>query len=194
MSYRRLYVFVEGTDDERFFERLVKPRLEESYDQIDIVQYAQDTHRKLRSFLLSVRMIEGADIIWVCDNDVARCVSERKQQVRKCLPAIGNTPIVVVVMKIESWYLAGVDAQGSHGLGIKNQARADDITKEKFSKIRPKRVKSNREFMLAILDLFCIETAQQKNRSFRYFCQKFLRLDSVVFRVRCDTFNLGPSE
>ena len=178
MPYRRLYVFVEGTDDERFFERIVKPRLESNYDHIDIIQYAQDTDKKLRSFLLSVRGIEGADLIWVCDNDSAQCVTKRKQDAKRCLPAIADNPIVVVVMKIESWYLAGLDAEGSRALGVKNQARTDDITKEMFSKIRPNRVKSNREFMLTILEHFCMETAQHKNRSFRYFCRKFLSLDA----------------
>ena len=184
MPYRRLYVFVEGPDDVRFFERIVKPRLEEEYDHIDIVPYAEETHRKLRSFLLSVRQIEGADAIWVCDKDRARCVTERKQKVKESLPAVDDIPIVVVVTKIESWYLAGVGPKGNRALGIKNQPSTDAITKAKFSSFRPRKIKTNRDFMLAILEHFRIETAQQKNRSFRYFCHKFLHSDTLS--SKCD--------
>ncbi len=34
--------------------------------------------------------------------------------------------------------------------------------------------------MLAILDHFSVETAQNKNRSFRYFYQKYLSKDVLV--------------
>ena len=179
MTYRRLYVFVEGTDDVRFFERIIKLGLEEAYDHIDIVEYAQETRKKQRSFLLSVGRIEGADAIWVCDNDNARCVTERKQEVIERIPAVNDTPIVVVVKMIEGWYLAGVDAEGSRVLGIENQARTDALTKADFSSFRPKKVKTNRDFMLAILELFQIETARQKNRSFDYFCRTFLQSDTL---------------
>jgi hypothetical protein len=180
VPYRRLYVFVEGTDDGRFFDKVVKPRLGYAYDHIDIVRYAQDSPKKRRSFLQSIRAIEGAEIIWVCDNDSAQCVTARKQEIKNRLPAIADNPIVVVVIEIESWYLAGVDTESSRSLGIRYLTTTDSITKENFGNLRPSRIETNREFMLAILDHFSVETAQNKNRSFRYFYQKYLSKDVLV--------------
>ena len=41
MSYKQLYIFIEGPSDKRFFEAIVKPRLLESYDDVQLIMYAQ---------------------------------------------------------------------------------------------------------------------------------------------------------
>jgi len=40
MSERRLYLFVEGNDDERFFAKIVVPLLEPQYKSVHIVKFA----------------------------------------------------------------------------------------------------------------------------------------------------------
>ena len=35
-GYRRLFIWVEGTDDERFFNTIVVPRLANRYDHITV--------------------------------------------------------------------------------------------------------------------------------------------------------------
>ena len=173
MPYRRLYICIEGPDDEMFFNKVVVPQLQDTYDHIDLFRHAQKSPRKCNKFLSSVKRIPGAEVIWTRDIDRSPCVTFLKDKLRCNLSSIADNPILIVVKEIESWYLAGVDREGSRSLGIQNSPTTDAITKEEFTDIRPQNIKTNREFMLAILDHFSIETAQSKNRSFRYFCQRF---------------------
>lgn len=174
MPYRQLILCVEGTEDEIFFRNVVGPHLERTYDYVRIILHALKATKKCSSILNGVRRISGTDLLWVCDSDKAPCVTVRKDKVERSLPAIVDHPIVVVVKVIESWFLAGVDTEGSRILGIRSLPTTDSITKEAFSDLRPSSIETNREFMLAILEHFSVETAQRKNRSFRYFCQKYL--------------------
>ena len=41
MPYRQLYVWVEGGDDELFFNRVVRPLLASRYNLIEVVPFAQ---------------------------------------------------------------------------------------------------------------------------------------------------------
>ena len=82
--------------------------------------------------------------------------------------------VLVVVPEIEGWYLAGLDAEHSARLGVGGPDSTDQITKEDFTRLRPRGFDSNREFMLEILDCFSVEAAREKNASFDYFCRKFL--------------------
>lgn len=40
MEYKRLFIWVEGPDDVRFFERIIKPRFGDKYDFVQIIPYA----------------------------------------------------------------------------------------------------------------------------------------------------------
>ena len=180
MPYRQLYICIEGPDDETFFKKVVVPQLQNNYDHLFMFRHAQKSTRKCNGFLNSVRCIPGAEVIWTRDNDGSPCVTLLKDKLRGKLNSIADTPIVIVVREIESWYLAGVGEESSRSLGIEHFSSTDTITKEYFRSIRPASINTNREFMLAILDHFSIETAQNKNRSFRYFCQRFLS-DDVQF-------------
>ncbi len=81
---------------------------------------------------------------------------------------------MVVVPEIEGWYLAGLDAEHSARLGIGEPAATDQITKEDFTRMRPRGLAANREFMLELLDGFSVAAARAQNQSFDYFCRKFL--------------------
>ena len=174
MTYRRLYICVEGRDDELFFGRVVKPQLSGAYDDVLFFRYAEKSTKKCTSFLNSVRNIAGADVIWVCDNDRAPCVTVRREKVKERLQVKFDINIVVVVTEIEGWFLAGIGEQSSRDLRTDDLPNTDRVTKDTFLDMRPPGIRTNREFMLAILDDFSVETAQVKNRSFRYFCQKYI--------------------
>ena len=82
--------------------------------------------------------------------------------------------IIVVIKEIESWYLAGLDNEVCRQLKINNFADTDNVTKEKFNALIPKKFTSRIDFMLEILKNFSIEIAKQKNNSFRYFVEKYV--------------------
>ena len=175
MPYRCLYIWVEGVHDTRFFRRVVQPLIGNLYDWMEVIQYAEEEKRWKRSYLHSIRSIPDASYIYVTDlNSSAACVTAKKADVRDRLSRVQANRIAVVVPEIEGWYLAGLNAEHSARLGIDEPGSTDQITKEDFKELRPRGFDSNREFMLAILDCYSVETARAKNASFDYFCRKFL--------------------
>jgi len=62
MAYRRLFLFVEGDDDERFFEQVAVPFFRKRYDHVKIVGYARMKKGKLEGWVRSVRSM-GADYL-----------------------------------------------------------------------------------------------------------------------------------
>ena len=85
-----------------------------------------------------------------------------------------RSPRVLIVCKeIESWYLAGLTDNDCKKMGIPDSLNdTDHLSKEKFLGLMPERFGSKTDFMLAILDLFDLDTARSRNRSFRYFMQQ----------------------
>lgn len=171
MSYKRLFLLIEGNDDERFFQRIVKPKFEEKYNTVMLWKYAQVKNTKVDNFLKSIKAM-GAEYIYVVDINLAPCVRGKKQEIQNKFNNIDIDRIIVVIKKIESWYLAGLDNARSEELKIPSFKTTNNITKEQFNALIPKRFDSKKDFMLEILRRFSIEIAKQKNISFRYFLGK----------------------
>jgi hypothetical protein len=172
MSYKQLFIFVEGPDDERFFERIVKPKFEEKYDVVRIWRYANVTDKKVYNFLKSVKGM-GAEYILVTDIDNAPCVTARKDEVKKRVKNIDIGRIIVVIKEIEAWYLAGLDSTECRKLKIRDLENTNGVTKEEFRALIPKKFNSQIDFILEALKLFSVEIAKQKNTSFRYFFERY---------------------
>ena len=49
-----LYIFIEGADDKRFFESIIKPKLESRYDTINFIEYAKQTSAYIKNFIGSI--------------------------------------------------------------------------------------------------------------------------------------------
>ncbi|MBK8442670.1 MAG: hypothetical protein IPL35_04265 [Sphingobacteriales bacterium] len=50
MPYNGLYVFVEGDDDERFFNAIIRPLIVSAFSFIKIIKYAQ-LNKKIQRLL-----------------------------------------------------------------------------------------------------------------------------------------------
>lgn len=179
---------VEGNDDERFFESVIKPICENEYNIAQCWQYSQKKKEKINSYLNSIRSMQDAglaDIIIVADLDESPCVTDRKERVLssfRSLSANASEPIdprssiriVIVCREIESWYLAGLNASECERLGISQGLyNTDHLTKEQFLGLMPKGYNSRAEFMLEILRVFDQDTARSRNTSFGYFMRKY---------------------
>ena len=172
MSYREIYFFVEGTDDERFITAVVKPTISEKYHYFSY-QYSGKSTKKIKDFLKSIKSINFADYLFLNDINRSPCVTAKKQSLKnRYKPKIDENKIVIVVKEIESWYLSGVDDKTCNALGIKPFQNTNAITKEHFNQLIPKKFDSRIDFMLEALKRFDIETAKKKNKSFKYFMEK----------------------
>ena len=172
MGYKRLYIWVEGEDDVRFFDKIIKPKFVGKYNFVEVRPFAKLKKEKIDNFLRSIEAMND-EYIYVRDINDSPCVSYKKQKIQDELRNIDKNRIIVVIREIESWYLAGSDDVISRKFGVRPFNITDNITKEQFNDMIPKKFDSRIDFMLEILKCFSIEKAKEKNRSFRYFIEKY---------------------
>ena len=172
-TYKRLFIWVEGDDDERFFNRiLLSPKFQKKYGNVKIIKYATMKKEKVDNFIRSIKAM-GADYIYLTDINDSPCVTAKKREIQSEYKNINNDKVIVVIKEIESWYLAGLDNKVCKQLKINNFANTEYVTKEKFNALIPKKFTSRIDFMSEILKNFSIEIAKQKNNSFQYFVEKY---------------------
>lgn len=172
MPYSRLFIFVEGPDDLRFFERVVRPALQNAYDLVEVRPYAQWKCEKLEAFIRSIEGM-GANYLLATDGDDAPCVSEKKRRVQTRYRGIDPQRILVVVSEIEGWYLAGLDNSAAKGMGMAAANSTDELTKEEFLRMMPSKFDSRIDWMNEILQRFSPSAACKRNRSWAYFAEKY---------------------
>jgi hypothetical protein len=175
MNYKRLFILVEGNDDERFCETILKSKLEGKYDDVIIWKYRQTKDEKVEGLLKSIREMPNAEYIYVTDIDQSPCVTNKKQEIKDKFRGIDIKRIMVVIKEIESWYLAGLDDACCKKLKIRSMGNTDNVTKEQFNDLIPKKFGSRIDFMSEVVKLFSIEIAKQKNKSIRYFLERYNR-------------------
>ena len=174
MGYKTLYIFVEGNDDEKFFQKILLPKLREKSDDIKVIKYA----RKPKKFEYIVKFVKsiqsmGADYIYVTDINNSPCVTAKKKETQNNLRNIDGDKTIVVIKEIESWYLAGLSDTECERFQMHTVSVTDTITKEQFNSLIPKKFNSRIDFMSEILKKFSIEIAKHKNKSFGYFIEKY---------------------
>lgn len=174
MNYKKLYIWVEGEDDKRFFEQIINPMLKNKYDFVETKSYAMMKKEKIDNFLKSIKAM-NADYIFITDFNNSPCITARKQVIRNRFKNINDECIIIVMREIEGWYLAGLRDNECKKFKIPMHESTDRITKEEFDSLIPKKFDSRIDFMLEILKNFSIEIAKQKNGSFRYFIDKHLQ-------------------
>lgn len=172
-----LFVWLEGSSDEQFFDRTVEPILRERYVSIHKVLYAERSKvsidKKLHEVVRSKSIL---DYLWFADLDPDQypCVTEKKRAEICRHPLLEPDRIAVVVPEVEAWYLAGLDGEACATLGISEYVDSNSITKEKFKQLLPNVYSSTIDFRTDVLDRFSLHVAKQKNESFAHFCRKHL--------------------
>jgi hypothetical protein len=182
VDYKRLFVLLEGNDDERFFKKIIKPEFDKRYDSVQFYLYAAQSPKKIENFIKSIIAMK-ANYIIVTDINKSPCVTHRKGILieRKIKNRrVTNENIMVVIKEIESWYLAGLPPTNLQKLKINyREKNTDSLTKEKFDRLIPGKFISRIDFMQEILKYFQIETAKQNNKSFHYFMEKFAHQEEI---------------
>lgn len=173
MSYKGLYVFVEGIDDERFFDRILRKEFEKKYYFVKTIKYAclsKDNRKKLINGINNT----NSDYIFMSDLDNVQCITSKKDKLLEQYSFLLANNIIIVVKEIESWYLSGLDDINCRKLKIPIFNNTDNITKEDFNTIfNNTKIDSKLEFLFNILECFSIEIGKRKNKSFNYFVNKY---------------------
>jgi len=174
MLDKKLFVLVEGDDDKRFFENVVKPPLQERYDIIKVVSYQRKKDKKIIDFIRVIKKM-GAEYIFVRDLNGEPCIPSKKTKLMtQWRSVLEDKKILIVAKKIEGWYLAGLDENTRKKLRIRRDiGNTNDVDKEEFKHITPKNL-SPKQFMIKIIKNYNVEIAKTRNDSFRYFSNKWI--------------------
>jgi hypothetical protein len=172
MKERRLFILVEGNDDDRFFSRIIRPLFADMYASVEIVMYACMKNEKVNRFVRSIIEM-GHEFMLCADIDREESVRAKKKVLNERYGLFENDHMVIIIKEIESWYLAGLDERAQQRLGIRQYGSTDHITKEIFNGMIPRHYTSRIAFMGDIITLFSPLAARERNRSFAFFCQKY---------------------
>ncbi len=170
-----LYVLLEGNDDERFFEAILKRKFEEKYLKVRIWKYAEKPKSKIRKFIDIIEDQTNWDYLYFCDFDSEICIAKKKDVIKEVIERIDVEKIIVVREEIESWYLAGIDNDFLRNLGADSliESVPKYITKEQFNNLIPKDM-PRIMFLRKILHNYEISKALKNSKSLGYVFRKFL--------------------
>lgn len=172
MTARRLFILVEGNDDERFFSAVIRPLLIDRYASVEIIMYACMKSITVSRFITGIREM-GHDFILCADIDQERNVRRKKAVLHQRYTLPAEDHIIVIIREIESWYLAGLDSRAQKRFGIRSFRTTNHITKEAFNRMMPRSYTSRIVFMGDILSAYSLAAAREKNRSFSFFCDTY---------------------
>jgi hypothetical protein len=178
--FSELYFLIEGTSDERFFQRIIEPIVRDRYDYIGYYQYAERPKSKIQKFIRSI-VSKHADFFCMTDINASPCITARKQHIKEHkLGNIDDFRILVIKKEIESWYLAGLDEDCCRRLRLPLCRQTENINKEQFEQLlSDSRLGCTINCMIEILKNYNIGTAKSKNMSFDYFHRKYLDLPPI---------------
>jgi hypothetical protein len=168
MRQKKLYIFVEGNDDELFFKRIIQPLFLNHYADVEIFKYAQWKKQKVELFIQSIITLDY-DYIFTADIDLLETIAEKKKIIKNRFSNVDPLKIDIVIKEIESWYLAGVSNEKSAVMNIWLPEDTNEITKEDFNDICHRTYRSRIDFMYEILKSYSFDVAVKKNQSFEYF-------------------------
>jgi hypothetical protein len=78
MPYTRLFLLVEGDDDERFVERIVIPELSSPNCFVQPYKFAQKKKAEVNRFLRSIKAM-GAEYLLLADINAHLCLRSKKE-------------------------------------------------------------------------------------------------------------------
>jgi len=176
VPYKRLFIFVEGPYDKKFFTEIVIPKLRNKYDLIKCIVYAEEEPKEIyKQYIKSIKSM--GEYIFVTDLDEAPCVTSRKNKKQEIYnQKLDDRRIIVVKKEIESWIIAGITEQSRRKLRIRGSipSSTENFKKEQFKSLQPSKFDSEIDFRAEILKKFSVDQAKNRNASFKYFFNKFI--------------------
>jgi hypothetical protein len=191
MKAGRLFILVEGNDDQRFFSRIIRPLFLHEYASVELISYASMKSAKVCRYIKGLMALRY-DFIVVADIDQEPTVHHKKKVLMARFCNLHPDRVMVIVKEIESWYLAGLDDHASTVIGVRRLEHTDFLTKEHFNRWIPRQYNSRIAFMVDCLQHFSIPVAIEKNKSFHYFIRHY-HLTEGMATMRQATTEHPPS-
>lgn len=167
-----LYIFVEGSDDERFFKKIIIPVLEKEYVKIELYKYAQWKKQKVNNFINAINTLDY-DYIFTADMDDFTRVNQKKSFINDRYGNVNIKKIEIVIKEIESWYYAGISDKMMSRYNLTYKVDTNSMSKEEFNTIYRNKFRSRIDFMQEILKHYDKDKAIEKNESYEHFSTKY---------------------
>lgn len=182
MSENKLFILVESEYDTLFFKKIILESLEQSYDEIELFEYAR-IPPKITENIIKSRVEMNFNYFFLIDLDSSSCFPEKRNFISSDIPILSNEKIIVVIKEIESWMIAGIIKEILYDFGSKKEIVkslgihkrsfcSNDFYAKDFDKLIP-RLTSKKLFVMNLLDFYDIRMAKERNSSFKYFFEKF---------------------
>lgn len=179
----KLYIFVEGPDDEKFINAFIKDKkcLNEQYRTIKCVLYSKGwTASKINKYIEQSIIKNGHDYIFLADADfdgIINCFPQQKERLVENYKLPDIEKVWIAIKEIESWYLAGFDEDFCKKEKLEFKSNTERVTKEIFDKIdKNKKRKSHNQlidFLIRKKSNFSFDEVKRRNESLARFYKHF---------------------
>src|ERR1051325_10751435 len=121
-----VFVFVEGPDDKRFAEAVIKPKLEDQGSTCVVLTYKCRAPRDVSKTIQSL-LAQGKRVLFLHDHDAAPCITARREATVEKYRGCSIRNVIVVQQAIEAGYVAGIDAAASRSLRLRPPQETSQI-------------------------------------------------------------------
>jgi len=178
MDSNTIFIFVEGNDDERFLKHIIEPRFK---NKVKYIKYAQLKKKVVINYIRTIQKSDD-DFIFTADLDELPNVTAKIKWVRAKFELYRDQKVInipkrnlaIVIMEIESWYIAGMTDSFALMNHIEPIRNSEWISKELFNNMFHGKFRSRIDFMQELLKYYSYDTALAKNKSLDYFDNTFL--------------------
>lgn len=172
---KKLIVFVEGDDDQMFFENIIKPYLSKEISDVEYFQYAEKSTEGIKARLRALKdSPENIDYLFLSDKDQAEDIEEKLGRLTEKFEPLENSKTHVAVIEIESWYFAGLTPAQCDEFGIPYFEDTSNKNKRDFMSELSEGLYRNNNFMesflINITVNYSLDEAKDCNDSFKKFC------------------------
>lgn len=175
---REIYLLVEGINDARFVNRIVKPMLKSKFDSVKTYEYQQNPKDDVTKLIKAISSMNN-DYVFFADINRKKCVCQKKEEIRGIYGIVDEEKIIIVKKSIESWYYAGLNEEQCKKLEIDVKDQTETIGKKELKRMKPQKFESWLDFLLEIIKRYSIQIAIKKNNSFRYFIEKYALIEEI---------------
>jgi len=182
-----LFVFVEGNDDKRFVDMILSDFFikHKSINLIPI-PYQKKPNIKIIKHIQKIKSTNEKYIFLSdLDSHTYSCITARKN---KRINEFHNEKyedldfknIFIVVEEIESWYISGVNNSLKQFKELDIPQNTEQFTKEQLDELIEKSNFNSRiDFLMEICNKYDFNLAIQRNKSFKYFLEKYNMLNYI---------------
>lgn len=172
---KNLFIFVEGKEDIMFVKTILYNIFIKKSINVIPIPYQRTKNHEVKNLIRATKA-KNHDYVLLSDLDshTYPCITSRKEQrIKELDNEIESEYIIIVVEELESWILAGIDPNIKEYAEFMIPETTDNITKEDFELIISKTSFNKNKLINFLCFNFNIDLAIKRNKSFKYFLEKY---------------------